>query len=374
MVLYKVRLSHIYRKLIFVFLIACAILILFVVLIVFNKAVIKITPEKQTMKVDFPVNIMAGADSQSALSIEGKLNDVIIEKEKEFSPTGKRKVENDIIGSIKLINEYSKDQPLVATTRLKTSDGILLRLKNSVTVPAGGSVNAKVYADDPNSFKEIKPTKFTIPGLWEGLQDQIYGESSTTFLNSAQEVGFVQQKDIDRAKEELLKEIEDQVSADFVDGKDGAILVVDKEILEEEVGAKVDDITDKFTVKTKVKVTVVMFDRQGLYPIAGEQLLGQAAEGFSLSGVDLDNFDYTIESFDLENETVTVMIHAEGRYKLDEKSQILDKETLMGLTEKGAELYLNALPEIASAEVALSPFWVRHIPSFEDHVIIEIVE
>ncbi len=88
----------------------------------------------------------------------------------------------------------------------------------------------------------------------------------------------------------------------------------------------------------------------------------------------MDNFTYSIENFDEEKEAVGVKVHAEGSVKLDENSVVLDKQNLMGLTEKGAELYLAGLPEIESADVELKPFWVRKIPSFEDHIEIVIVE
>ena len=106
--MYKVKLSRIYKKLLVIFLIACFVLVIFIVFVVFNKAVVKVKAEDQVKSVDFPVNIIVGADDQSALSISGKLNDVIIEKEKEFAASGRKKVENDVIGTVKIINNYSK--------------------------------------------------------------------------------------------------------------------------------------------------------------------------------------------------------------------------------------------------------------------------
>ncbi|MFZ5365122.1 MAG: hypothetical protein ACOZBH_02915 [Patescibacteria group bacterium] len=374
MPLYKVKLSSFYKKFLIIFLVACIGLGIFIIYVVFNQATVKIKPAQQSLSVNFPVNIIAGANEESAMSISGVVNDVIIDKEKEFTATGLRAAEGDVLGTVTIYNNYSQDQPLVATTRLLTPDNILLRLKDRVNVPAGGSVKADVYADDPGAFKEIKPTKLKIPGLWEGLQDLIYAESTTVIANQSGEIKFVQAKDIERAKDELKTEIYKQVADDFKDDDSQGVLAIGSEIIEEQISAEPEDIADSFTVKMKVKVHVVMFDKEKLYPIAGERLTAQMKPGFKLENIDLDNFSYTVKSFDSQKQTVSVDVHAEGNIKLDENGPILDKQKLMGLNEKGAELYLSSLPEIEWADVELSPFWVTKIPGFEDHIVIEIVE
>ncbi len=372
--LYKVRLSRVYKKLLAIFLVACVVLVIFIVYVVFNKAVVKVKANNQTVDVSFPVNIIPDLNEESAISISGKINDVIIEKEKTYNSTGTKKVVDDVIGTVRIVNNYSQRQPLVASTRLLTSDNILLRIKESVDVPAGGEESVQVYADDPNSFNEIQPTQLTIPGLWEGLQDKIYAESDSVIKNTAGEVKFVQQKDIDRAKEELTELLYAQVAEDFSDNSEKGLLVVDHEMLEEEIGAELDDVTDSFNVKLKLRVTVVMFEKEKLYPLAGEKITSEMTKGFTLADIDLENFSYDVTDYDEEKETVSVSVSTAGNVKLDGNSEILDKQILMGLTKKGAELYLSSMKEIEWAEVDLSPFWVRHIPSFEDHIEIEIVE
>lgn len=374
MAMYKVKLSRIYRKLLAVFLLACAVLVIFIVFVVFNKAIITIQANEKLVRTDFPVNIVAGAGEDSAMSIPGKLNDVIIEKNGEFSASGTKKIEDDVIGAVKIINNYSQDQPLVATTRLETEDGILLRINERVEVPAGGEVSVQVYADDPSSFNEIQPTQFTIPGLWKGLQDKIYAQSDSVIKNTAEEVKFVQQKDIDRAKEQLTEKLYEQIKHDFAENSEKGILVIDHEILEENVNAEDGEITDQFDVQMKMKVTVVMFDKDKLYPLAGEKIMTELPDGFKLENINLEQFTYSIENYNDETETVSVNVHAEGSARLDTEGEVVSKQKLMGLTEKGAELYLSCLPEIESADVELSPFWVRKIPSFEDHIEIVIVE
>ena len=53
---------------------------------------------------------------------------------------------------------------------------------------------------------------------------------------------------------------------------------------------------------------------------------------------------------------------------------LLDKRNLAGLSDRGVELYLTSFDEIESAEVVLSPFWVKKVPSLPDHITIEIID
>ena len=100
-------------------------------------------------------------------------------------------------GVVTLSNRTSSDQPLVATTRLLSDDGVLFRLRDSTEVPAGGSVDAAVYADEAGSGGNIGPSHFTIPGLPTSLQDDIDGESAAPMDGGVIRVGILSQADVD---------------------------------------------------------------------------------------------------------------------------------------------------------------------------------
>ena len=88
-------------------------------------------------------------------------------------------------GMVSIINNFSKNQPLVARTRLLSKEGVLFRIAKGVTVPAKGSVQVAVYADKEGPTGDISPSTFTIPGLWTGLQDKIYAKSETAMQGVA---------------------------------------------------------------------------------------------------------------------------------------------------------------------------------------------
>ena len=111
-------------------------------------------------------------------------------------------------GTVTIYNSWSENQPLMATTRLLTPDGVLFRIKERVDVPAGGKIeNVEVYADQPGTSGNIGPTSFTIPGLWQGLQEKIYAENSEPMTGGLRETKFITQKIISETSDVLKGEL-----------------------------------------------------------------------------------------------------------------------------------------------------------------------
>lgn len=81
-------------------------------------------------------------------------------------------------GDIEIVNDGSASQVLIATTRLISSDGIMFRLDERVTVPARGRVSTKMTADQLGSQGDVPPGQFSIPGLSIERQKFIYGQTS----------------------------------------------------------------------------------------------------------------------------------------------------------------------------------------------------
>lgn len=100
-------------------------------------------------------------------------------------------------GVVTLSNRTASDQPLVATTRLLSDEGVLFRLRDATEIPAGGSVDATVYADEAGSAGNVGPSHFTIPGLPTSLQDDIDAASAVPMDGGVIQVGILSQADVD---------------------------------------------------------------------------------------------------------------------------------------------------------------------------------
>jgi hypothetical protein len=175
----------------------------------FVKLDIVLIPAQERLSDGFTFNIYSSKEESSFPnnSLVGAVEQIEIAESNTYSASGTEKIGEEVTGKVLIINNYNKNQPLVATTRLLSADGKLFRIKNTINVPAGGSQEAEIYADEPSSAMAIGPAKFTIPGLWAGLQDKIYGESKEKFVYGEQQKKYIQQEDIDQAVKDLKRSL-----------------------------------------------------------------------------------------------------------------------------------------------------------------------
>ncbi|KKR08575.1 MAG: hypothetical protein UT32_C0001G0095 [Parcubacteria group bacterium GW2011_GWC2_39_14] len=364
-----------YKKLVLGFVIIAVVLVGIILYFSASKAVIKITPKVTAIQTDFVADVVTdgGAIDQA---LQGVLFEKEVEGALEGDATGTQVLAGGTIGKVILINKRTEPQTLVKTTRLLTADGILLRLSDKVVVPANGEIEVNVYADDPNAFQELAPTKFTIPGLWEGLQSSIYGESKAAIKSIGESVKVVKAVDIARTKDKLTEELYNKAIDDFkaqLPGQNNTVMVVTKKVADEKVSVEAETVVDKFIVNLKLNVVLVALNQDAIMKMAGERLKSVVPANQELLNLNANNFSYKVQNFDEVKKTVNVKVHVEGDSVIASNHEIFNKEKLSGLSPKGLELYLSNFDEIEKVEVELSPFWVKNIPKLQDHIIITIL-
>ena len=367
--------SRTYTRFIFGFVILTIILIFVIFYFSFSQALIQVTPRVSSVSSDFIADIETGGANTAGV-LQGQLFETEVTVDQQFEATGSKNLEGDIIGQVTIFNDLESVQPLVEKTRLLTKDGVLLRIKKRVEVPAHGKVTTDVYADNPAAFESLPPTKFTIPGLNQSLQTKVYAESYATINSKPGSLKVVKAVDIAQAKEKMVDLISQKAIVAFkaeMDADYVAVLVA-KKTLEENVSATVDQVVDNFAVKQKAKVTLMGIKQQDIVDLAVERLTQLVAKDMELSNLKSENLTFNVQNYNEEKKTANIKIHAEGETLLKETSGILDKEKLSGLSARGVELYLSSNDEIESVKVTLSPFWVRNVPKLTDHITIEILK
>lgn len=369
------RVTDNYKKLVLGFVVLTVILVGIIFYFSASKAVVKIMPKVTPVQTDFVADVVTdGGQIDNAL--QGVLFETEVEGSIEGDATGSQLLEGGTIGTVTLINNRPEPQTLVKTTRLLTADGILLRLSDRVNIPANGQVEANVYADDPNSFVELAPSKFTIPGLWEGLQTLIYAESKATITSSGESIKVIKAVDIARTKDKLTEELYNKAIQEFtkqLPDKNYTTIVVSKNVISEEVSEEVETQAEKFLVGMKLKVVLIALNQDEIIDLAGERLQSVVSNTQELLNIDMSKFSYKVQNFDEAAKTANVKVHVEGDSVIKADHEIFDKSKLVGLSPKGLELYLANFEEIEQVEVELSPFWVKKVPRLEDHVIIMVV-
>jgi len=145
----------------------------------FSGAKVEITPV---------VNATAVSGEFAATSSAGDLPYEVITAESTVSEPvpaeGTQESDDPAQGTITVYNAQSKPQQLIKNTRFETPAGLIFRIRDSISVPAGSATNpgelkVTVYADEGGEEYNVGPTSFTIPGL-KGSEtfDMVYGRST----------------------------------------------------------------------------------------------------------------------------------------------------------------------------------------------------
>lgn len=268
----------------------------------------------------------------------------------------------------------SSAQPLVATTRLLSQDGVLFRLKKGVTVPANGSVTAEVYADQKGVSGNIAPTNFTIPGLTPAKQKLVSAKSNEAFIDGIRYESVLSQEEIDQAvasfKAELFEEAKSTLRSQLTSKYTGEEFSVD--IKDEKVGAKAGDKVAAFDVSLNVEVSGVFFDNAALSKITEKKLYEGIEQGQEFIDLGTANRKIVVEQVNSQQGVARLHITQTGNAIPSRVNNALDVGRFVGMREKDVDSLLTKEGIATKVEVQFFPFWVRTIPRLKDHVYIEI--
>ncbi|MFH0951063.1 MAG: hypothetical protein V1765_01140 [bacterium] len=369
----------IYRKLAIGFVALAVILIAVIFYFSFVKATVVIKLAEETVDQTAPISVYDRGEDYVIPedAVRGIIKEIELEQSKVYDVVGSEVIGQEVTGTVTLINNYMKNQPLVATTRLLSPEGQLFRLKSSVMVPAGKTITAEVYADKPGEDMVVGDTRFTIPGLWEGLQDQIYAESKAgdiTFKKKLKKI--VKQVEIDSAladmKVALIAKAKTDIDQTYSDYQQ-KLYQVNEDNMEYEVDAEVGDEMDKFTVTMKATIIVVAFADDQVYELTQAALTSSLAENKQLLGLRPEEFIYELTAVDLEKETAEVKVSFKAKIAYKNGSDIINKEEIVNMSREELSAYLSKMPEISTFDIKISPSFINKTPSLVDRIKIEVI-
>lgn len=369
-------LPTIYRKIIKLIILISLLLILAIIFFEAGKAAIVVKIKSQDREINFATAVTETGDNNT---LPGRiLFSAEIEKSKKFTTPASEVTENRASGEVTIYNHYSANQQLVATTRLLTPTGLIFRITESVNVPAGGEVKVMARADQEGDSDQegeqylIGPTKFTIPGLWVGLQDKIYAESKAPMTYQKISKYQITEEVYNNAKEELINEIKNEALTNFKASlkenetiKEDALAV---EITEEKSTAKINEEVKEFEITLKAKVKTLAFNENDLRQMIANELSSTLEAG---DKVEYDNpqMALNIELYPTEKDSLAVIT---GQYQVKILNANIDLNIIKGLPKNDAENTLLDLPNVESAQVNLWPFWVTKVPSDEKKIELTI--
>jgi hypothetical protein len=338
------------------------------------EATITITSVHEDLTSEFVVDVVETPVKNS--EIAGRVLVGTLGKTGSFTPTGEgaTQVDGTATGVVTLYNELSSSQPLIATTRLLTSEGILFRMKEGATVPANGSVEVEVYADQEGVSGDIGPSSFTIPGLNATKQASVYAKSTESMSGGVATISVVSEEEMQQAANQLHESLkEDAIS--MLEAEAGEDLLGESfvtEVISEEYSIEPNTEADGYDVTVTIKVIGVFYDLDALKQIAVGQLYEQIGEGREFIAINTDEMLVEVSRYQTEPEGANVHVVIEGKVITSRTSDALEVDRFTGMLPSDIYALLVGEGVATDVTVELSPFFVRRIPRMADHIYLEI--
>lgn len=410
---------YIYRKIAYAFIALTVIIVVAVLWLSSMNAQVLVKVKRESVKIDHVVEIaktprpgqLAGRVAQGELKVDKEFplraatTTVLTEGSVSATPavsstpvsTSSVATTSDGIarGTVRVVNQYSKPQTLVRTTRLLTADGKLFRIDRKITIPAGGEVSVEAYADKSGSEFAIGPTRFTIPGLYVDLQKFIYAVSDASFTipsgtktvatptpapkpvtttptrprTTAQSPDSEQiQAAFAQVREQALSQLKQNLAASIGDvGTYEPVYFVT-----EETKTAPGSTPDTFVASVKVAMTAVYYPKDDMLVLVRSKLKDKVPSDRELIPFDNQEVTYSVESVDPRNETATIRVKATAGYRITSNTPALQKSALAGKTKEEIQKSLKALDGVEDIQVLTRPGWLTKLPSLQDHIDVKI--
>jgi hypothetical protein len=314
------------------------------------------------------------SEPQGAADIPAAFFSDVISRKKTFAAQGEGvEVPAKAHGTVTIFNEQSMAQSLVATTRLLTPEGVLFRIVEGVNIPAKGSVQVEARADQPGKAGEVGPTRFTIPGLNASKQTIVYATSVDAMVGGVERRRRLTQDDFEHAQEVFVNDIAQEVVAGWraKAPEHLAASVVKTEVISQASDVEEGTEAGAFTLNTSVRVSAVFYDAERLGKRAEQLVADHVPEGQGFAGINGDPI-VLLEQVDAAKGLARARVEAKGFAQVAASADMLNPERFMGLTAAQAKAYFEAFQAIESAEVKLTPFFIRHVPRLADHITVTI--
>ena len=315
--------------------------------------------------------------ASSSRNLKGTLTIIPISADKIYEAKGEEVLGEEVVGEVTLHNEYNRDQPLVVNTRLLSEDNKLFRLTESVNIPANSTIKASVYADQPSQDMAIGSSRFSIPGLWLGLQDRIYATSESNFEYRHQVKSYVKQSDLDQAmidiKNVLIEKSEQNIKSLESSGEQIAYLL-DNNSIEIELGAKLGEEVSSFSVSAKNNLIVASFSKEQAESLVKAKLSFLLPDDKRLSDFETSSIVYRLEAFNEEENSASVSAAFKANMSLKADANIIDRKQLVGLNQEQIAEYLKSFTEIDSYRLEFFPKFIKSAPILPDRIKVEVME
>jgi len=304
----------------------------------------------------------------------GDLPFEVITAEKTLSASvpseGTETVSQAAQGTIIIENKQDTPQQLIKNTRFQTPEGLVFRIRDSVTVPAArngapGTLETTAYADAAGENYNVGPSSFTLPGLAGGATFTLV----TARSSEAMKGGFagprpsVSEATRDARATELRTKLGPQIDETLRAAvPEGYALIPGASRVSYEPQPDGAAAGGNVEIAEKALATAVIFPNSALAKAIAYQVVGSYAgqpvtlkevSGLTLTPVgDLPTPGTTEFAFSLAGNSVIA-------WDIDTEKIA---GAVAGKTRDAARTVLSGFPEVERVTLLLRPFWTTSFP------------
>ncbi len=343
-----------------------------------SAAIIKITPESKTVKVNVFIKL---SDKDGDI----KLPFITIKEERDGQITGSGNefIQKKASGVIVVYNNFSSSpQTLIRSTRFETPEGKIYRLQNTITVPGikkqgneqiAGSIEAAIIADKDGKEYNLDFSDFTLPGF-KGSQKyaKIYARSKSAINGGfAGNMPKINEKDLNdtrqKIEEELKTEIWNKLANQIPEGFTPLKESEEFKFSYENISS--DETKNILNIKEKAEFTVALINKNDLAYFLSKKYSKNNSFEKNIYLKNLDNIKFTVLKKDLE--TKEIIVKAEGETKI---IKMIDEQKLKNklAAAKNKDVIFISHPEIIKADIILKPFFKLRFPTDSSKIQINI--
>ncbi len=363
--------------------------IIFIILVIFfayvfvslagSRMVVSVTPRRTSIVVDKTTSLSVDPKETAKLLIRT----IAIPGSRQGSFSGKStisSVEKKAHGMVTIFNKASASpQVLVVTTRLKTSDGKLYRLPQTVTVPGyhmqnkeivPGSLNVEIVADQAGEAYNIGLSDFSFPGFAGSPKfTLVFARSQTPMEGGFQgQARTINADDVTKALINLSAEGQAAASGILQSKLPPNTLLlkgsVDYVVTNQTVTPSPND-PNTFTLAVQEEARGAIIDTNTLTRFLGTNSVpNPTITNASDLAYELSGYQYAKPQGQL---------HIKGNANIE---SAVDPEAIktyiVAESKKQSREILQAFPVLSSVEVRFSPFWWSSIPLSTGRIDIKI--
>ncbi|MFH1621112.1 MAG: hypothetical protein ABIB04_03435 [Patescibacteria group bacterium] len=365
--------TSLYRNIAITFVGLTAVVVIGVLWITSVYARVNIKVKRDSTNVQTVIEI---AKSPEEGQLQGAVVQGVFEKIQEFAvkETSAEDVPQDTVvqGTVKIINNYSKPQTLVKTTRLLTADGKLYRIDKTVTLNPKESIQVAAHSDKAGKEYVIPAgTRLTIPGLWIDLQKWIYAETVSGFSGGTQVSKIVSSVDVSEAQKALEDAVFEQAKKTLdaeAGSHEGWKAVYVKNVLDKKSNVSPGQKSDQFLASVKLDVTAVYYPEKDMDALIRQKLKDKLPEGRELIDYDSSLVVFKVDKADSKLEQAQISISAQASSQLTDKSPQLSKDSIVSLSLDEAKTKLLGVTGVESVDIRIRPSWINKLPGSKDKI------